>query len=124
MGAAKRAGGKVAITLSDPFCVERHRDEFLRMIRADVDLLLANEFELRSLYLTDDLAAAMSRAEAEIPITVCTVGARGAHVLGGGERVHAPATAVKVVDATGAGERPRRSRRRTAAEASAADRGR
>ncbi len=53
--AAKRAGGKVAITLSDPFCVERHRDEFLRMIRADVDLLVANEHELKSLYLTDDL---------------------------------------------------------------------
>ena len=52
--ATKRAGGKVAITLSDPFCVERHRDEFLRMIRADVDLLVANEHELKSLYLTDD----------------------------------------------------------------------
>ena len=82
--AARRAGGKVAITLSDPFCVERHRDEFLRMIRADVDLLVANEHELKSLYLTDDLEAAMARAAAEIPITACTVGADGAHVLGGG----------------------------------------
>ena len=75
--AAKRAGGKVAITLSDPFCVERHRDEFLRMIRADVDLLVANEHELQSLYLTDDLEAAMARAEAEVPLTACTVGAEG-----------------------------------------------
>jgi sugar/nucleoside kinase (ribokinase family) len=102
--AAKRAGGKVAITLSDPFCVERHRDEFLRMIRADVDLLVANEHELRSLYLTGDLEAAMARAAAEIPITVCTVGADGAHVLGQGQRLHAPATPVRVVDATGAGD--------------------
>jgi sugar/nucleoside kinase (ribokinase family) len=102
--AAKGAGGKVAITLSDPFCVERHRDEFLRMIRFDVDLLVANEHELMSLYRTDDLGPAMDRAEADVPMTVCTVGARGAHVLGGGERVHAPATAVKVVDATGAGD--------------------
>jgi sugar/nucleoside kinase (ribokinase family) len=102
--ATKRAGGRVAITLSDPFCVERHRDEFLRMIRADVDLLVANEHELMSLYLAADLEAAMARAEAEVPMTACTVGSRGAHVLGGGERVHAPAIAVRVVDATGAGD--------------------
>jgi sugar/nucleoside kinase (ribokinase family) len=104
VGAAKRAGGKVAITLSDPFCVERHRDEFLRMIRADVDLLVANEHELQSLYLTASLEDAMARAEAEVPLTACTVGARGAHILGQGERVHAPATKVNVVDATGAGD--------------------
>ena len=102
--AAKRAGGKVAITLSDPFCVERHRDEFLRMIRADVDLLVANEHELMSLYLSASLDDAMARAEAEVPMTACTVGSRGAHVLGQGERVHAPATKVRVVDATGAGD--------------------
>lgn len=102
--AAKGAGGKVAITLSDPFCVERHRDEFLRMIRADVDLLVANEHELKSLYLADDLAAAMDRAQAEIPVTACTVGAGGAHIVAGETRVHAPATKVNVVDATGAGD--------------------
>ena len=104
MRAAKRAGGKVAITLSDPFCVERHRGEFLRMIRADVDLLVANEHELMSLYETGDLEAAMGRAQAEIPVTACTVGAEGAHILAGEARVHAPATAVTVVDATGAGD--------------------
>lgn len=103
--AAKTAGGRVAITLSDPFCVERHRDEFLRLIRTDVDLLVANEHELKSLYLVEDLGAAMARAEAEIPITACTVGAKGAHVLTGGARFHAPAAAgVRVVDATGAGD--------------------
>ncbi len=48
--ACKGAGGRVAVTLSDPFCVERHRDAFLAMIRADVDLLVANEHELKSLY--------------------------------------------------------------------------
>ncbi len=83
--AAKGGGGKVAITLSDPFCVERHRDAFLAMIRADVDLLVANEHELCSLYLTDDLETAMARAEAEVPVTACTVGARGAHVLASGD---------------------------------------
>ena len=102
--AARAAGGKVAITLSDPFCVERHREAFLAMIRADVELLVANEHELKSLYLTDDLEAAMARAEAEIPITVCTVAARGAHLMTRGERVHAPAVATSVVDVTGAGD--------------------
>lgn len=103
--ATKGAGGRVAITLSDPFCVERHRDDFLRLIRADVDLLVANEHELQSLYQTADLESAMVRAEAEIPITACTVGARGAHVLTGGHRFHAPAApGVEVVDATGAGD--------------------
>jgi sugar/nucleoside kinase (ribokinase family) len=102
--AARAAGGKVAITLSDPFCVERHRDAFLAMIRADVELLVANEHELKSLYLTEDLAQAMDRAEAEIPLTACTVGAGGAHLLARGERLHAPAVATSVVDVTGAGD--------------------
>ena len=103
--ATKSAGGRVAITLSDPFCVERHRAEFLRMIRDDVDLLVANEHELQSLYQTDDLEAAMLRAQGEIPITACTVGARGAHVLTAETRVHAPASeGVSIVDATGAGD--------------------
>ncbi len=90
--AARGAGGKVAITLSDPFCVERHRAEFLRLIREDVELLVANEHELKSLYLTDDLEAAIGRAAAEVPVTACTVGEKGAHVITGETRVHAPAT--------------------------------
>lgn len=102
--ACKSAGGRVAITLSDPFCVERHRDAFLAMIRADVDLLVANEHELKSLYLTDDLEAAIARARAEALVVACTVGAGGAHVVAGEVRVHAPATPVRVVDATGAGD--------------------
>ena len=104
IAATREAGGKVAITLSDPFCVERHRDAFLQMIRADVSLLVANGHELKSLYLTDDLEAAMARAQAEVPVTACTVGAGGAHVLAGEVRVHCPADPVEVVDATGAGD--------------------
>ena len=102
--ATRASGGKVAITLSDPFCVERHRAEFLRMLEGEVDLLVANEHELMSLYETDDLGAAMDRAAAQIPVTACTVGARGAHVLADGGRWHAPATAAQVVDVTGAGD--------------------
>jgi sugar/nucleoside kinase (ribokinase family) len=102
--AAKTAGGRAAITLSDPFCVERHREAFLTLIRSDMDLVVANEHELMSLYLTDDLETAMARAQADVPITVCTVGARGAHVLANGTRVHAPAAPVTVIDVTGAGD--------------------
>ncbi|WP_290735590.1 adenosine kinase [Amaricoccus sp.] len=102
--AARAAGGRVAITLSDPFCVERHRDAFLAMIRADVDLLVANEHELKSLYQTDDLETAIGRARADVPVTACTVGAKGAHVIAGDLRVHAEAAPVRVVDATGAGD--------------------
>jgi sugar/nucleoside kinase (ribokinase family) len=102
--AAKAAGGRAGITLSDPFCVERHREAFLALIRADMDLVVANEHELMSLYLTDDLETAMRRAEADVAITVCTLGPRGAHVLADGERAHAPATPVRVVDVTGAGD--------------------
>jgi sugar/nucleoside kinase (ribokinase family) len=102
--AARAAGGRVAITLSDPFCVERHRDAFLAMIRADVDLLVANEHELKALYLTDDLDRAMARAQAEVPATACTVGPRGAHIIAGETRLHVPAVPTEVVDATGAGD--------------------
>jgi sugar/nucleoside kinase (ribokinase family) len=102
--AAKSAGGRAGITLSDPFCVERHREAFLALIRSEMDLVVANEHELLALYRTDDLQVAMARAEEDVAITVCTVGSRGAHVLADGTRVHAPATAVKVVDATGAGD--------------------
>jgi len=102
--AAKAGGGRAGITLSDPFCVERHREAFLALIRADMDLVVANEHELKALYRTEDLDAALARAEADVAITVCTLGARGVTVLAGGARVHAPAAAVKVVDVTGAGD--------------------
>ncbi|MFT3975283.1 MAG: adenosine kinase [Amaricoccus sp.] len=102
--ATRAQGGKVGVTLSDPFCVERHREAFLAMIRADVELLVANEHELKSLYQTDDLEHAIARAAAEVPVTACTVGAAGVHVVSRGARVHAPAHGTKVVDATGAGD--------------------
>jgi sugar/nucleoside kinase (ribokinase family) len=104
IGACRAAGGRVAVTLSDPFCVERHRSEFLSLIRNDVELLFANEHELMSLYQTDDLETAISRGSADAPILACTVGAKGAWLVQDGRRVHAPATATKVVDATGAGD--------------------
>lgn len=102
--AARAAGGRVSITLSDPFCVERHRDAFRRMVREDVDLLFANEHELVSLYRTADLAGALEAARAEVELVACTVGARGAILLSGPDTVPVPTEARPVVDATGAGD--------------------
>jgi len=104
IGAAKSAGGRVALTLSDPFCVERHRDAFRRMIRADVDLLFANRAEILSMYETGDFHEALSRAAAEIDIVACTESEKGAHVLSEGKHWQVPAIPTRIVDATGAGD--------------------
>lgn len=102
--ACKGAGGRVSLTLSDPFCVERHRGEFLEMIRADVDLLFCNEHEIMSLYQTDDLSVAMTLGAADVDILACTVGERGAYVVNGTDEVHARAAKMHVEDVTGAGD--------------------
>jgi len=102
--ACKSASGRVSLTLSDPFCVERHRAAFRRMIRDDVDLLFANRAELLSMYQTSDLAVALQAASAEVAIVVCTESDKGAHILAEGEHWHVPAIPTRVVDATGAGD--------------------
>ncbi len=104
IAACKGSGGKVSITLSDPFCVERHRDAFRDMIRDHVDLLFCNEHEMQAMYQTDTLDTALDQAGAEIDLVACTVGAQGAIVLQGGQRYHVPAAATEVVDLTGAGD--------------------
>ncbi|APX89607.1 adenosine kinase [Brevirhabdus pacifica] len=103
--ASRKAGGRGALTLSDPFCVERHRDAFRRMIRDDIDLLFCNRAELLSMYQTDDFDAALAEGAADVAILACTDSANGAHVMHEGNHWHVPATPVaKVVDATGAGD--------------------
>ena len=98
------AGGKVSLTLSDPFCVGRHRDAFRAMIKSDIDLLFCNRDEMLSMYETDDFDAALGQAAAEVEIVACTDSDNGAHILSGGQRWHAPAIATNIVDATGAGD--------------------
>ncbi|NNF25520.1 MAG: adenosine kinase [Rhodobacteraceae bacterium] len=104
IGAAKGAGGRVALTLSDPFCVERHRDAFRAMIANDVDLLFANRAEIMSMYQTEDFEAAMAAGAADVETLACTEGDRGAHLFSGGQRVNVPAVPTDIVDATGAGD--------------------
>ena len=104
IAACKAAGGRVSLTLSDPFCVSRHRNAFREMIKADVDLLFCNRAEMLSMYETDDFDAAMAEAAAEIAIVACTDSANGAYILSGGETWHVPAIPTDIVDATGAGD--------------------
>ncbi len=103
---ARKAGRRVALTLSDPFCVDRYRDEFRRLVvDREVDILLANVRELHSLYETADLDTALASLSAECPLAAVTASADGAYVLTSGaiERV-AARPVERVVDATGAGD--------------------
>lgn len=103
---ARPAGGRVAFTLSDPLCVDRHRAEFLGLIRSGlVDLVFANESEAKSLYETPDLDAALDALAADAALAVVTRGADGAVIVSRAARtaVHA-APVERVVDATGAGD--------------------
>lgn len=104
IAATKAAGGKVSLTLSDPFCVSRHRDAFADLIRDHGDLLFANEHELGAMYPADTLAESLDIAATKVGIVACTEGAQGAHVAQGDQRWHVPAVATQVVDATGAGD--------------------
>ncbi len=102
---ARAAGRKVAFTLSDVFCVEGHRDDFLSLLGTHVDILFGNENEVRALYRTDDLATAMTELARHATITVVTRSEKGAVVIAGGERIEVPAEPVaRVVDTTGAGD--------------------
>ena len=104
IAACKRGGGRASVTLSDPFCVDRHRDAFRRMIRDDLDLLFANEHEIVSLYQTATLEQALDACAAEVHFAAVTVGPRGAWVIENGKRVLVPTEPAEVVDATGAGD--------------------
>lgn len=95
-----------AITLSDPFCVNRFRDEFLDLIRSKtVDYVFANIEELKSLYETDDLGEAVQQIARDAEIAAITLGEDGAMAIANGEVITVPAFPVeKVDDLTGAGD--------------------
>ncbi|MEM9966799.1 MAG: adenosine kinase [Pseudomonadota bacterium] len=100
----KAGGGKAGIAISDPLCVERHRDDFLSLIKTDLDYVIGNAAELKSLFETDDLAVALSKAADLCPIVVCTRSSEGVSLIKEGERVDVPVDPVTPVDATGAGD--------------------
>ena len=101
---AHSAGKKVALTLSDVFCVDRHRDDFLRLIATEVDILFANEAEVLSLYQTT-LNEAMSELRVACPVVAVTRSEMGSVVMTPNMYEQVPAAKVdKVVDTTGAGD--------------------
>jgi sugar/nucleoside kinase (ribokinase family) len=102
---AAKAGRQVALTLSDPFCVHRHRAEFLELVRKSVDILFGNEAEVTSLYETASFDAAAERARADTRLAALTRSEKGSVILSGGEAVAVAAAPVDaVVDTTGAGD--------------------
>ena len=100
----RAAGGMAGIAISDPFCVERHRADFLRMIGDELDYVIGNEAEIRSLFETEDTELAISQTAEMCPIVVCTRSGAGCSLIREGQRVDVPVTHVVPVDATGAGD--------------------
>lgn len=103
---AHRAGREVSLTLSDSFCVDRYRDEFRDLVKTGtVDLLFANESELKSLYQTADFDAALAALRDEAAKAVVTRSEKGAMFVSRAETVSVPAYPIaQLVDTTGAGD--------------------
>jgi sugar/nucleoside kinase (ribokinase family) len=104
-GIAHAAGRKVALTLSDPFCVDRHRDAFLDLVEHHVDVLFANEVEICALYKVNDFDTALQRVRGHCEVAALTRSAQGSVVVGNGTVHLVDAHRVDaVVDTTGAGD--------------------
>jgi sugar/nucleoside kinase (ribokinase family) len=102
---AHHAGRKVALSLSDAFCVDRHRPEFRDLLGRHVDILLANELEVISLYEVQALDRAIELLSGDCQTAAVTLGADGSVVVADGKTVAVPAEPVeRVVDTTGAGD--------------------
>jgi len=102
--ACRHSGGQAGLTLSDPFCVDRHRDSFKQLIEDEMDFVLGNEDEWLSLYETRDLATALQEAAMVCPIVVCTRSGHPVVIRADDREIHVPVTEVTPVDATGAGD--------------------
>lgn len=102
---ARRAGRKVSLTLSDPFCVERHRADFRDLVEKHVDILFANEHEIMSLYQVSSFDEAIKAVSNHCEIAALTRSAKGSTVVSGGKTVDVAASPVThPVDSTGAGD--------------------
>jgi fructokinase len=102
--AAHAAGRQVALSLSDAFCVDRHRAAFLELVKQDVDILFANETEVTSLYETNTFEAAMEAARGDVALAALTRSEAGSVIVRGAETVEVVAEPTRVVDTTGAGD--------------------
>ncbi|WP_319412249.1 adenosine kinase [uncultured Cohaesibacter sp.] len=103
---AHEAGRKVSITLSDSFCVDRFREEFLELIQSgQVDIVFANESEVKALYQTSDRATALNALRRDTSLSAVTLGGEGSVAISGNQTHHVAACSVReLVDTTGAGD--------------------
>jgi sugar/nucleoside kinase (ribokinase family) len=101
---AQASGRKVAITMSDVFCVDRHRESFVHLIRTHCDLVFANEAELLAIYETSDFDAAVAQIRKDSQIAAITRSSKGSVIVSGADTWEAPVAPAHVVDATGAGD--------------------
>ncbi|MDP3853116.1 adenosine kinase [Phenylobacterium sp.] len=104
-GLARASGRMIAITLSDGFVVERHRQALLGFLETQVDLVFANDTEVMALFQTEDFDDAVEQLRGKVKIAAVTRGAQGSVITAGGETFTVPVFPVeKVVDTTGAGD--------------------
>lgn len=102
---AHEANRRVALTLSDPFCVGRHRDDFRALVEKHVDILFANEEEIKSLFEKDNFEDAAAAISNHVEVAILTRSEKGAVIIAKGERIEIAAAPVdKVIDTTGAGD--------------------
>ena len=103
--ACRAAGGQVALSLSDGFCVDRHRDSFLELVNGHVDVLFANEAEIKSLYETANVDIALEKVRGCCEVTAITRSSEGSVVLSGDQRWDIGIFSLgDLVDTTGAGD--------------------
>lgn len=102
--ATRAAGGKAGIAISDPFCVDRHRADFMSLIEHDLDFVIGNEAEIQSLFENDHLDDALMLTSGICPLVVCTRSGDGVSVMEGTMRTDVAVDAITPVDATGAGD--------------------
>lgn len=102
---AHEAGHRIALTLSDPFCVDRHRHDFLQLVENHVDILFANEDEIKSLFMQDSFDDAISAISKHVEIAAITRSDKGAVIIAGDQQITIDAVPVEnIIDTTGAGD--------------------
>ncbi len=102
---AKKAGRKVALSLSDSFCVNRHRESFINLVEDHIDILFANEDEITTLYKTTSLNTALGKLKKKCDLAAITIGEKGSILISNGKEINIdPFILGKAIDTTGAGD--------------------
>lgn len=104
MDLAIKHGTKVSLTLSDSFCVDRFRDEFMSLVEDKVDILFANEAEITALFQVESFEEAVAKLKPHVRVAALTRGERGSVILAKNEEAVVPAFPTNVEDTTGAGD--------------------